>query len=302
MGFLRSLAHDEIPNEKMHGITQTHFPDASNLTRVYELQVNALCATKFTAKLYALAQPWVEQSFIREIRVKRLIGLSPMVKNLPLPYKGVLAHAYDNFPSTNLLNTPAFFLVLVRFISPVIPGVLSTIDQSVQTLVKETCHVQDFYRGLFTTIHAGIDALSQGDGIISEGVDDGHDIDGDERVTVLNHVLVADKDTTVFDQLVGQLLKVAQVTFQPSSSSFQDGLPGGPDNAFYRKALSTEILRALTPIDGVRAYLMHGVWHSEWDHENSHADPRFLEAAKALAPYVIEGPVEPFYREVWQIP
>nr|WP_139061573.1 hypothetical protein [Sulfobacillus thermosulfidooxidans] len=289
-----------MSKEKIDEITRFNLLDV--ITLVYELQLNAVCAQEFTTKLYALAQQWVDRSCIREIHVKQLIGLSTMVKNLPLQYKGMLAHAYDNISLTNPTNIPAFFLVLVRFTSPGLPGLLSTIDQSIETLAKEVCpEARNFFGDLFTTIHAGGGSLNQDDTLKSLAVKDGKDASPDDHITVLNHVLVEDKNSVVFDQLVGQLLKVAQVTFQPSSSASGDGLAGGPDNVFYRKALSTEILRALTPVNGVRAYLMHGVWRTEWDHENSHADPRFLEAAKKLAPYVIEGPVEPFYRDVWHV-
>jgi hypothetical protein len=72
-------------------------------------------------------------------------------------------------------------------------------------------------------------------------------------------------------------------------------LPGAPDNRYYRKALSTEILRNATPDGGLRAYLMHGVWDSVWDHENSHLDARFNRAAGPVGAGVEIGPLEPFY-------
>ncbi|MDZ7803130.1 hypothetical protein [Thiohalophilus sp.] len=74
------------------------------------------------------------------------------------------------------------------------------------------------------------------------------------------------------------------------------GQPGSRDNHDYRKALSTEILANTEPCGGLRNYLMHGVWDSVWDHENSHLDERFQQAFMLLAPYVVKGPVEPFYR------
>jgi hypothetical protein len=73
------------------------------------------------------------------------------------------------------------------------------------------------------------------------------------------------------------------------------GLPGAPDNRYYRKALSTEILRNAFADGPLRAYLMHGVWDSVWDHENSHLDPRFNMAAGPVGAGVEIGPLEPFY-------
>jgi len=67
------------------------------------------------------------------------------------------------------------------------------------------------------------------------------------------------------------------------------------DNHLYRKALSTEILRNAHTDGGLRSYLMHGVWESVLDHENSHIDPRFLAAAGPVGAVAVIGPVEPFY-------
>jgi hypothetical protein len=73
------------------------------------------------------------------------------------------------------------------------------------------------------------------------------------------------------------------------------GLPGASDNRHYRKALSTEILRNVHADGDLRAYLLHGVWESVWDHENSHLDPRFQAAVAPVGAAVMVGPVEPFY-------
>lgn len=45
-----------------------------------------------------------------------------------------------------------------------------------------------------------------------------------------------------------------------------------------------------------------GLEKSLWDHENSHLDSEFREAAARIAPYIVEEPVEPFYRTVWRRP
>jgi hypothetical protein len=97
-------------------------------------------------------------------------------------------------------------------------------------------------------------------------------------ITVENHVFIADRVMQPFEQKVVPLLQVAQETFQPNNA---DGIgqPGSADNRFYRKAMSTEILRKATPDGQQRAYIMHGIWESVWDHENSHLDPRFKAAA-----------------------
>lgn len=59
--------------------------------------------------------------------------------------------------------------------------------------------------------------------------------------------------------------------------------------------MSTEILRQSTPDGTQRADIMHGIWESVWDHENSHFDPRFKAAAGPVGALVEIGPVEPFH-------
>ena len=73
------------------------------------------------------------------------------------------------------------------------------------------------------------------------------------------------------------------------------GLPGTANNRYYYKAVSTEILRNAFPDGDLRTYLMHGVWESVWDHENSHLDPRFKQTAAPVEAMVVSDPVEPFY-------
>ena len=88
-------------------------------------------------------------------------------------------------------------------------------------------------------------------------------------------------------------------TYEPKDDPNGLGQPGSQDNSDYRKAVSTEILVNTEPNGALRSYLMHGVWESVWDHENSHLDPRFQRAFMAVAPYVVSGPVEPFYHTLY---
>lgn len=62
-------------------------------------------------------------------------------------------------------------------------------------------------------------------------------------------------------------------------------------------AKSAEILRKLQPDSDLRAYtyVMHGIWESVWDHENSHIDPHFKTSAAPVGVMVAVGPGEPFY-------
>lgn len=107
--------------------------------------------------------------------------------------------------------------------------------------------------------------------------------------------MVADAGHLEWEKLVLPLRKVAQETYQPHDDPNGIGQPGSKDNRLYRKPLSTEILRNAFSDGDLRAYLMHGVWESAWDHENSHLHPRFQAAAGPVGAGVEIGPVEPFY-------
>lgn len=121
--------------------------------------------------------------------------------------------------------------------------------------------------------------------------------DNGTTITVENHVTVLDADTASMNEKVKLLLTTAQTTYQPSTNA-TDGDAGTLSNAFYKKAVTTEILQNAFAVGNTRNYLMHGVWRSVADHENSHLDPRFQQAAGPTGAYVIEGPVEPFYQTI----
>lgn len=112
--------------------------------------------------------------------------------------------------------------------------------------------------------------------------------------TVANHVMIRDAILEPFEAKTAELLVIAQDTYQPTGDGM--GLPGTADNRYYHKAVSTEILRNAFPDGDLRTYLMHGVWESVWDHENSHLDPRFKQTAAPVGAMVVSGPVEPFYQ------
>jgi hypothetical protein len=51
------------------------------------------------------------------------------------------------------------------------------------------------------------------------------------------------------------------------------------NNTDYRSAVTTEILQNAYSDGELRSYIMHGVWESVEDHENSHIDNRFLTSS-----------------------
>ena len=259
------------------------------------------------AALKERASAWRQAPGFLSLTLKQMSGDSTMVKNYPEAYKGVLAEAYLDGVRDH--SQPYFYSLFVRF-GDYAQLQASQIDEDFNRAVLPFLHAvkqtstgfaksaqpMSVYRGVFQTIAAGNRA-----GIYTttaEMVDFlRHPVEAPEgsTVTVENHVMVADVGHLEWEKLVLPLLKVAQETYQPSDDPGGIGQPGSKSNRLYRKALSTEILRNAFPDGGLRAYLMHGVWESVWDHENSHLDARFQAAAGPVGAAVEIGPVEPFY-------
>jgi hypothetical protein len=239
---------------------------------------------------------------------KQMTGDSTMVKNYPAAYKGVLAEAYLDGVTNH--TQPYFYALYLRFENyqdllkseaeawfdrTIIPH-LHGYQMTAQGMVKApqaTAH----YRGIFQTIAAG-----NRSGIMTQPKDiiaflkQPVEVNDNSLVSVANHVMIADAGHEGLEGQVVALLTVAQQTYQPMNDPAGMGLAGAKDNSYYRKAVSTEILRNAFADGDLRAYLFHGVWQSVWDHENSHLDARFQAAVGPVGGAVIIGPVEPFYQ------
>lgn len=253
------------------------------------------------------ASEWRQKPGFLSLMLKQMSGDSTMVKNYPEAYKGVLSEAYLDGVRDH--SQPYFYSLFIRFADyPQLQAsqINEDFDEAVlpflhavrqtSTGIAKSPQPMSVYRGVFQTIAAGNRA---GIYVTPAEMTDflRHPVEAPERdtVTVENHVMVADAGHLEWEKLVLPLLKVAQETYQPSDDPSGIGQPGSKNNRVYRKALSTEILRKATPDGGLRAYLMHGVWESVWDHENSHLDTRFRAAAGPVGARVEIGPVEPFY-------
>ncbi|MBS4726881.1 hypothetical protein MSM1_00340 [Mycobacterium sp. SM1] len=253
------------------------------------------------------ASAWRQAPGFLSLMLKQMSGDSTMVKNYPEAYKGVLAEAYlDGIRSH---SQPYFYSLFVRFADhaqlqasqinedfdrAVLPFLHAVTETS--TGIAKSRRPMSLYRSVFQTIAAGNRA---GIYTTTREMTDflRHPVEAPERdtVTVVNHVMVADAGHLEWEKLVLPLLEVAQETYQPTDDPNGIGQPGSKANRLYRKALSTEILRNATPDGELRAYLMHGVWESVWDHENSHLDTRLQEAFGPVGAGVVIGPIEPFY-------
>lgn len=258
------------------------------------------------ASIETLGARLAHQPGFLHLSLKQMVGDSTMVKNHPEAYKGVLATAY--LDGLKAQRQPYFYALFVRF-SDYTALLAAGAETAFASEIGPHLHAvrasphgrirskrpMAWYQGVFETIAAGnrTAILRDRPGITAFLRDPA---DAPDLVTVANHVVIRDADRAAFDRDVVGLLRVAQETFQPSDAANGTGLPGTRDNRHYRKAVSTEILRNAFPDGGLRAYLMHGVWEDVWDHENSHLDARFLQAAEPVGAAVVIGPVEPFYR------
>ncbi|MBD3773138.1 MAG: hypothetical protein IE921_06110 [Rhodobacteraceae bacterium] len=296
----------------MPGVAQTAEPSATTVpegpvTLYFEFRVAGPEHEAAMAALKDRSLVWRQKAGFLSLTLKQMSGDSTMVKNYPEAYKGVLAEAYLDGVQNH--SQPYFYSLFVRFadyaqlqasrinedfdrvVLPFLHAVMQT-----STGFAKSPQPMSVYRGVFQTIAAGNRA-----GIYTTTADmtdflrDPVEAPDSNTVTVENHVMVADVGHIEWEKLVLPLLKVAQATHQPSDDPDGIGQPGSKSNRLYRKALSTEILRNAFPDGDLRAYLMHGVWESVWDHENSHLDPRFQAAAGPVGAGVEIGPVEPFY-------
>lgn len=262
------------------------------LTLYTEFRVTPAQNARALAAIDALARDLRAKPGFLSLALKQMSGDSTMVKNYPERYKGVLATAYLDGVAAHA--QPYFYALFIRFDDAATlqaSGAARVFDQTVLGP-----NPMAIYRGLFATVAAGD---RQGIYTTPEAIRAflRRPVDAPDRetVSVENHVMVEDAAHPALEPQVAGLLKVAQETYRPADAAGGIGLPGASENRFYRKALSTEILRNVHADGELRAYLLHGVWESVWDHENSHLDSRFQAAIVPVAAAVVVGPVEPFY-------
>lgn len=288
-------------------------PKAGNLpqgpvTLYYEFRVAASENDVVLAAIRTQGAALRKQPGFLSLSLKQMSGDSTMVKNYPAAYKGVLAEAYLDGVANH--TQPYFYALYLRyadynqlltsqaeawFNDTLIPH-LHGYQMTPNGLVKSPKPVAH-YRGIFETIAAGNreGIITQPKAII-EFLKQPVETSDNSLISVANHVMLADAGHQALEVQVVALLTVAQQTYQPMNNPEGIGLPGSKNNTYYRKAVSTEILRNAFADGDMRAYLFHGVWQSVWDHENSHLDTRFQTAVAPVGAAVVIGPVEPFYQ------
>ena len=286
------------------------------VTVFYEFRIAGPENKNMLSAIDAFSTKLASNSDFLGIALKNVVGDSTMTKNYPDNLKGVLKSAYkDAFAAKKL---PLFYSLFIRFRSvdamktaKVQDWFKSTIKPMLSVYaVKNGVPVKmplslDYYEGLFKTVAAGDrDAIYTTEADILKFQSAQKDNPTENYVTVENHVTIRDEHTDAFNQKVVELLKIAQTTFRPDLTDDDydaaidpDGIgqAGAQDNKYYRKAVTTEILQNISATGGTRNYVMHGVWQSVMDHENSHIDLRFRQRSGSVGTYIIAGPVEPFY-------
>ena len=307
---------------------QTQPKPAGALSLYYEFKIAGPEIQNMMSNVSTQATALESKTGFLSLSLKQMIGDSTMVNNFDPSLKGVLRSAYVDAAQAG--RRPFIYTLLIRFDSYdnlIASGAkdwfTSTIEPQLFAYTKDangnpvkTPLPLDYYQGIYQTVAAG-DAngvyTTQADivtflknqkdvantayqAIPSDGTTSG------ASISVENHVSIDDANTTTVNTKATALLTVAQQTFQPYTTDANgnivetDGTAGTLSDSNYQKAVTTEIMQNAYANGSTRDYLFHGVWKSVADHENSHVDPRFMQAAGPVGAYVVAGPWEPFYQ------
>ncbi len=237
------------------------------------------------------------------LSLKNMVGDSTMVHNYPTALKGVLSSAY--FDASKEGSMPLFYSLFIRFENYQDLMASKTTQWFAKVIAKYGTLSKNYHEGVYKTVAAGDrEHIYTTQAEIQKFLKNQKDKPTNRYLTVNNHVGIFTKDAKIFNQKSTSLLKVAQNTFRPAKGDydynpkFPVGIPGSYQNLHYRKAIATEILQSAFSDGDKTHYLFHGVWESLYDHENSHIDPRFRADVMKIFPYIIDGPVEPFYETI----
>ncbi len=300
---LSSCADDDDTSQTQSQVTA---PDPEGqVTQYFEFRVSPPVNQTIKDTIKNKGLEMLSQRSFLSLSLKQMVGESTMVKNFPASYKGMLGSAYSDAVASQTL--PYFYQLLVRFENYAALKAADLDTWFAQTLAPDLYMYQPnvgktdlalhYYSGVYQTVLCGdrTEVYAEADAI-TQFLRSQVDTPEQAYVTVGNHVTIEDAQLSIFEQRLDPLLRVAQNTFRPEDAADGIGSPGSLENSEYRKAVTTEILRNAFPSGDERDYIMHGVWESVWDHENSHLDIRFKQASTPVGALVIKGPVEPFYQ------
>ncbi len=307
---LSSCADDDSPAVSTNSIETNETAPEGQVTQYFEFRVAPPVNSKVVELINTQAQALLSQNGFLSLSLKQMVGESTMVKNLPASYKGLLGNAHQEAIANQSL--PFFYSLFVRFEDYAALQAANFGDWFIDNVVPELYVYQPnvgktdlafhYYTGVYQTVLCGDRSTVYSDAAdISQFLRSQTDSPDKGYTTVANHVAIEDAQLPEFERRIAPLLNVAQNTYRPADASDGIGEAGSASNTTYKKAVTTEILRNAFAQDGERDYLMHGVWESVWDHENSHLDIRFMQASMPVGALVIKGPVEPFYQTRVQV-
>ena len=273
------------------------------VTLYFECRLMGQHKDDFLDAMGKLSQEMKKKKGFLSMSLKNMVGDSTMVKNYPSDLKGVLKTAYLDAAKQNTM--PLFYSLFLRFENYRDLKASKAGEAFAKVMKKYGPLSKNYHEGVYVTVSAGDrKRIYTSRKEIVEFLKTQKDAPREDLVTVNNHVGIFTKDKETFNKASTALLKIAQDTFRPAKGDydynprFPEGQPGSYQNRHYRKAVTTEILQSAFSTGGMTHYLFHGTWQTVWDHENSHLDIRFREGVMKLFPYIVEGPVEPFYKTV----
>jgi hypothetical protein len=272
-------------------------------TLYFECRLMGQHKDNFLDEMDELAKMIKEKRGFLSMSLKNMVGDSTMVKNYPSNLKGILRTAYLDAAKQNTM--PLFYSLFLRF-ENYRDLKQSKASEFFAKVMKQYGPIsKNYHEGVYVTVAAGDrKRIYTSYREIAAFLKSQKDAPREDLLTVNNHVGIFTKDKDTFNKESTALLKIAQDTFRPAKGDydytprFPDGMPGSYQNHHYRKAVTTEILQSAFSEGDKTHYLFHGTWQTVWDHENSHLDIRFREAVMRLFPYIVEGPVEPFYKTI----
>lgn len=326
-GMLLSACGDSDADSSQAPLDTQEKPQGA-VTLYYEFRVAGPENMSVLSNVESLQSTLTNTTGFLSLSLKQMTGESTMVKNYPDALKGVLDRGYAQVASAQgtpgmptSTKIPFFYALLIRFdsydnmidsgakewfSSDIVPSLFAY--NGATTPPTKTSIELDYYEGVYITVAAGDrEGIYDTPEAINTFLKNQTDEISHGYVTVENHVMIKDLHREVFNTKIKTLLTTAQNTFRPAQedlgadlTSYPNGQAGAADNTHYRKAVTTEILQNAYADGELRSYLMHGVWESMYDHENSHIDQRFAQAAGPVGAYVVVGPVEPFYDTIKQ--
>jgi hypothetical protein len=303
--------------------TSTTYPKPAGAVTYYsEIRVAGPEKATVLAKIDDLITLMQTKTGYLSLSFKQTIGESTMGRAYPNTTKGWLA---EGFATVNGVlaspKVPYFYVMFLRFDSYdnfVASGVQAWFTANIVPSLfayavvngtpTKTAVALDYYEGVYTTV--GCADRSVGYGTEAEIktylASKQSDEVANHWVSVNNHYMILDSDQAAhYDLLRSNLFGNTMSIFRPIEGDVGydgvtadyaiNGQPGLSSNTFFRKALTREILQNAFPDGDKRSYLMHGVWETIMDHENSHIDPRFAAGASQVGSYMLAHPVEPFY-------